>query len=161
MKKNYIIELVVGVFVLMGMFSFIALAFKVSGLTSFSEPAGYDVKAEFVNIGNLKVRAPVNIAGVKIGEVKDIALDPRSFYADVVIHIENTALKIPIKDTTARILTEGLLGSNYISLEPGFDEDMTNDGKIDYLQEGVDITKTQPAMILENIIGQLLFSINK
>jgi phospholipid/cholesterol/gamma-HCH transport system substrate-binding protein len=161
MKKNYIIELVVGVFVLMGMFSFIALAFKVSGLTSFSEPAGYDVKAEFVNIGNLKVRAPVNIAGVKIGEVKDIALDPRSFYADVVIHIENTALKIPIKDTTARILTEGLLGSNYISLEPGFDEDMTNDGKVDYLQEGVDITKTQPAMILENIIGQLLFSINK
>lgn len=161
MKKNYLIELIVGIFVLMGIAAFIALAFKVSGLSQFSEPKGYDVKAEFINIGSLKVRAPINIAGVKVGEVKTIILDPSSFYADVVLHIENTQIKIPVKDTSARILTEGLLGSNYISLEPGFDEDTTNDGKVDYLHEGSYIDKTQPAMILENIIGQFLFNINK
>lgn len=161
MNKRFGVELIVGIFVLLGIAAFIALAFKVSGLTHLSEAKGYDVTAEFINIGNLKVRAPVNIAGVRIGQVKAISLNPDSFYADVTLHIEDEKAKIPVRDTTARILTEGLLGSNYISIEPGFDEDTTNDGKPDYLQEGSHIDKTQPAMILENIIGQLLFSINK
>lgn len=159
MNKRYGIDFIVGIFVVMGILAFMGLAFKVSGLTHLSEGKGYDVTAEFINIGNLKTRAPVNIAGVKIGEVKKITLDPSSFYAKVTLHIEDDQAKIPVQDTTARILTEGLLGSNYISLEPGFD-DASGDAA-HYLKEGTQIQKTQPAMILENIIGQLLFSINK
>ncbi len=161
MKKRYGIELIVGLFVILGIAAFIGLAFKVSGLTQFSELQGYNVTAEFMNIGNLKVRAPVKIAGVKIGEVEKITLDSTSFYADVVLRIENMDIKIPIKDTSARILTEGLLGSNYISLEPGFDADTTADGQMDYLVAESHIDNAQPAMILENIIGQFLFNINK
>lgn len=158
MNKRHSIEFIVGIFVIIGILSFVALAFKVSGMTQFSESKGYDVTAQFINIGNLKTRAPVNIAGVKVGEVKSITLDPVSFYADVVLHIEDANVKIPVRDTSARILTEGLLGSNYISLEPGFDDESTGNM---YLKNGSHINKTQPAMILENIIGQLLFSINK
>lgn len=159
MNKRYNIEFIVGLFVIVGVLSFIALAFKVSGLTSFTEKKGYNVSAEFINIGSLKVRAPVNMAGVKIGEVKSIELNPQTFYADVTLRIDDESAKIPTRDTTARILTEGLLGSNYISIEPGFED--SSDKEDAFLHDGSRIQKTQPAMILENIIGQFLFSINK
>lgn len=160
MKKYNGIALIVGLFVIAGFCAFMGLAFKVSGLTHLSEPKGYDVSMEFINIGNLKVRAPVSIGGVRVGEVKCIKLDPQSFYANVVLRIDNTTIKIPARDTSARILTEGLLGSNYISIEPGFD-DAQGDDKSGYLHDGSRIERTQPAMILENIIGQFLFNINK
>lgn len=159
MSKRSGIELIVGIFVLLGILAFVALAFKVSGLTHFSEKKGYEVTAEFVNIGNLKTQAPVSMAGVRIGEVKSIVLDSHSFYAEVTLQIDDTRIKIPAQDTAARILTEGLLGSNYISIEPGFDSG--SDEEENYLHQGSHIQKTQPAMILENIIGQLLFNINK
>lgn len=158
MNKRFGIDFIVGIFVIVGLLAFMGMAFKVSGLTHLSDDKGYDVTAEFVNIGNLKVRAPVNIAGVRIGEVKNITLDPISFYAEVTLRIDDEKTKIPVQDTTARILTEGLLGSNYISLEPGFDD---NSGTMEYFKEGTRIDKTQPAMILENIIGQFIFNINK
>ncbi len=159
MNKRYGTECVVGIFVLLGIAAFIALAFKVSGLTHFVEPKGYTVSAEFINIGNLKVRAPIAIAGVRIGYVESITLNPDSFYADVTLHIENNDVHIPLKGTSVRILTEGLLGSNYLSIEPGYGEDESE--KPVYLKEGDVIEKTQPAMILEDILGQLIFNINK
>ncbi len=159
MNKRYGYEGIVGIFVLLGIIAFIALAFKVSGLTHWVDSKGYDVTAEFINIGNLKVRAPIAIAGVRIGEVKSITLDPDSFYANVTLHIENEAINIPLKGTSVRILTEGLLGANYLSIEPGYGEEEGQ--KQLYLKEGDSIEKTQPAMILEDILGQLIFSINK
>jgi len=159
MNKRYLTETCVGIFVLAGILAFFGLAFKVSGLTSFSETSGYDVTAEFANIGNLKVRAPVSIGGVRIGEVKSITLNSDTFMAEVVLRIQGNNAKIPARDTTARILTEGLLGSNYISIEPGF-EDGNGEGP-NYLHEGSRIDHTQPALILENLIGQFLFNIKK
>lgn len=158
MKNNRVIELTVGLFVLLGIVSFFMLAMKVSGLSSFSSERGYQVTAEFANIGGLKVRAPVTIAGVKVGEVTGIQLQAGALNAKVTMRIDGDQNKIPYEDTSARILTEGLLGSNYISLVPGFDGD---DEKHPYLREGDSIAKTQQAIILENLIGQLLFNINK
>lgn len=158
MRNSRVIELAVGLFVLMGIVSFFVLAMKVSGLSSFSSNKGFEVTADFANIGGLKVRAPVTIAGVKVGEVTHIRLQTGELNAKVTMIINNSQNKIPYDDTSARILTEGLLGSNYVSLVPGFDDD---EGKHPYLREGDTIAKTQQAMILENLIGQLLFNINK
>lgn len=135
-----------------GMIAFAVLALKVSGLsTELSEP-GYVVSAEFDNIGDLKVRAPVTIGGVKIGQVTNIGLDKQSFRAKVSFKINANQNKIP-DDSSASIFTEGLLGSNYVSLVPGFNET--------YLTSGSEIQVTHSALILENLIGQFLFSVNK
>lgn len=158
MKGNGKIEVTVGIFVLLAIASFIVLALKVSGLTSLTSNKGYHVTAEFANIGGLKVRAPVTIAGVKVGEVTDIKLQSGDLNAKVTMLIDGDQSKIPYDDTSARILTEGLLGSNYISLVPGFDEEGSEHP---FLREGDSIAKTQQAIILENLIGQLLFNINK
>lgn len=153
-------ELMVGIFMILGVAAFLMLALKVSGLTHFSQTQGYRVKADFSNIGGLKVRAPVTIAGVRIGEVENIQLDPQSFNAKVTLLINAEQNKIPAFDTSARILTEGLLGSNYISIVPGFETEEEG-GPKRYLREGDAIEKTQEAIILENLIGQLVFNINK
>lgn len=150
----------VGIFMLLGIVCFIVLALKVSGLTSLHREDGYHIKAEFSNIGGLKVRAPVTIAGVKVGEVTDIQLQSGDLTAKVTMLIDGSQDKIPVEDTQARILTEGLLGSNYISIVPGFEDDQEDSDHL-YLREGDVIAKTQQAMILENLIGQLLFNINK
>lgn len=160
MVNRRILELSVGLFMLIGLGGLVVLTFRVSGLTQLSSPVSYSVSADFANIGGLKIRAPVTIAGVKIGEVSDIKLEQGAFNAKVTLKIDKAQNRIPYYDTSARILTEGLLGSNYISLIPGFE---TNDdgGQARYLQEGDSITKTQEAVILENLIGQLLFNMNK
>lgn len=160
MKRVKTLELSVGFFVLLGLLAFVFLAFKISGLSGFNGGKSYRVTAEFTNIGDLKVRAPVSIAGVKIGEVAAIDLDPGSFAAKVTLNIFDEQKNIPLYDTSARILTEGLLGSNYISIVPGFEEEEAG-REAKYLQEGSSIEKTQEAIILENLIGQLLFNINK
>jgi len=157
MKKQKFVDLSVGIFMLAGLLAFFILAVKVSGLSSFISTKGYKVTAEFTNIGGLKIRAPVTIAGVKVGEVTNIELQPEQLNAKVsMVLCKNN--KIPYEDTSARILTEGLLGSNYISLVPGFEDD---NSKHAFLQEGDVIVHTQEAIILENLIGQLLFNINK
>lgn len=100
---------------------------------------------------------PVTIAGVRVGEVSKINLQPGQLNAKVTLKL-NANIPIPYDDVSARILTEGLLGSNYVSIIPGFDNENSNHP---YLRNGDMIAKTQEAMVLENLIGQLLFSIKK
>jgi phospholipid/cholesterol/gamma-HCH transport system substrate-binding protein len=148
MARQRLFELCVGCFMIIGLLALVFLAFKVSGLTSFSSGNTYRVTAAFDNIGDLKVRAPVTVAGVNIGQITEITLNPVTYRAVVTMDIDHED-KIPV-DSTANIFTAGLIGSNYISLTPGFsDEYVKNGGKID---------RTNQAMILQNIIGQLLYS---
>lgn len=158
MSKQRYIDISVGLFMLLGLLAFLIMAMKVSGISSFSSTKGYHVTADFTDIGGLKVRAPVTIAGVRIGEVTHIELQPGELNAKVTMLLRSDK-PIPYDDVSARILTEGLLGSNYISIVPGFEDE--GEGKHPYLREGDVIAKTQEAIILENLIGQLLFNIKK
>ena len=146
-------EIAVGFFLLLAIASLLVLAFKVSSLSLQSHIRSYEITAIFDNIGDLKTRAPISMSGVRIGEVTRIEIDPKTFKAVVKLRINEKQNNLPV-DTTASIYTQGLLGSNYISLAPGFDEH-------NFLKEGSKITNTHSAIILENLIGQLLFSIKK
>lgn len=162
MHTHRYVDLSVGLFMLLSLCALIVLAIRVSGMgvTSLHTKPTYTVTALFSNIGGLKVRAPVTVAGVKIGEVTSIVLQPKSLDAKVFMKLRQDK-PIPYTDTTARILTQGLLGSNYISLVPGFeDENGNGNDHHSYLKNGDIIPHTQEAMILENLIGQLVFNIN-
>lgn len=158
MKKQRYVDLSVGIFMLLGLVSLLVMALKVSSISDVFTQKGYQVTADFTDIGGLKVRAPVTIAGVKIGEVSRIELQSGELNAKVTMTLR-TSKKIPYSDSSARILTEGLLGSNYISIVPGFEDENSADHP--YLRQGDVIAKTQEAIILENLIGQLLFNIKK
>lgn len=151
MRNNKIVELMVGLFILGGMAALLVLALKVSGLGNVVGDNGYHISAAFDNVGDLKIRAPVTIAGVRVGEVTGIKLDQQTFRAIVTMQISPDQNEIPL-DSSASILTQGLLGSNYISLTPGFDNT--------FLKEGDKIDNTHPAIILENIIGQVMYKLN-
>jgi phospholipid/cholesterol/gamma-HCH transport system substrate-binding protein len=142
------IETLVGLFVLLGMAALLFLALKAANLASFGQHKGYTVTAKFDNIGGLKPRAPVRSAGVTVGRVLSISLDPRTYQGLVRMEIDNF-IKFP-KDTSAKILTSGLLGDQYIGLEPGAMEKELAGGDV--------ITQTQSAVVLENLIGQLIFN---
>ena len=114
------IETVVGAFVLLGMAALLFLALKAANLASFGDGQGYEVKARFDNIGGLKPRSPVRSAGVVVGRVTSIALDPKSFQGVVTMRIDH-GLVFP-KDSSAKILTAGLLGDQYIGIEAGVDD---------------------------------------
>lgn len=159
MKKQYYqyVHISVGILMLLGLGAFMFLAIKVSGMSSFGQGGRYSVKAEFSNIGGLKIRAPITVAGVKVGEVTSIELIPNTLNAQVTMSLRSDK-PIPYDDASARILTEGLLGSNYISIVPGFD---SAEADHQYLREGDVIVKTQEALVLENLIGQLVFNIKK
>ena len=133
-----------------GLLSMLLLALKVSGLTQGTASDYYRLVAEFDNIGSLKERAPVRIAGVRVGQIERIELQNQHFKAKVTLLINKNENNLP-SDTSASILTEGLLGSNYVGLLPGFEEVALKNGDV--------ISNTHPALILENLIGQLLFSI--
>jgi phospholipid/cholesterol/gamma-HCH transport system substrate-binding protein len=150
MLSQRTIESFVGLFILAAIVALVVLAFKVSGLTSFFKPAGYTVTATFDDIGQLKVRAPVKIGGVLIGEVAAIKLDRTTFKAIVKMHINNQFGDIP-DDSSASILTAGLLGDNYISITPMYSQS--------FLANGAEIQDTHSAMILEKLIGQLVFKL--
>lgn len=158
MNKQRYIDISVGFFMLLGLVALLVMVMRVSGLSDFKSSNVYEVTADFNDIGGLKVRAPVTIAGVKIGEVSKIELQPEQLNAKVTMSLRRDKL-IPYDDTSARILTEGLLGSNYISIVPGFEDEEDNDHP--YLRDGDVIARTQQAIILENLIGQLLFNIKK
>ena len=145
-KRN--IEILVGFFVLLGMAGLLFLALKAANLASFGARDGYQVSARFDNIGGLKPRAPVKSAGVVVGRVESIGFDDRTFQATVTIRMQ-ADVKFP-SDSSAKILTAGLLGEQYIGLEPGADE--KNFG------EGDRIKSTQSAIVLENLISQFLFN---
>ena len=148
---NKFTEILVGFFMLLGVVALLILALKVSGLSAeLSGQGGYQVSAAFDNIGDLKVRAPVTMAGVRVGQVKSITLNPITFKANVVMNLDATQDKIP-EDSSASIFTAGLLGANYVSLTPGFDNT--------FLHQGSVITQTHPALVLENLIGQLMFKL--
>lgn len=158
MNKQRYIDISVGAFMLMGLLALLVMVMKVSGISQLVTPNRYEVTADFTDIGGLKVRAPVTVAGVRIGEVTHIELQPGQLSAKVTMMLQKDKL-IPYEDTSARILTEGLIGSNYISIVPGFESEA--DTQHPYLKAGDVIAKTQEAVILENLIGQLLFNINK
>ncbi len=142
------IETLVGLFVLLGMAALLFLALKAANLASFGEHKGYTVSARFDNIGGLKPRAPVRSAGVTVGRVKSISLDAKTYQGVVRMEIDNF-VKFP-KDTSAKILTAGLLGDQYVGLEPGADDKELAPGDV--------IRQTQSAVVLENLIGQLIFN---
>jgi phospholipid/cholesterol/gamma-HCH transport system substrate-binding protein len=142
------IETLVGLFVLLGLLGLVFLALQAANLGASSGGATYAVQARFDNVGGLKPRAPVRVAGVTVGRVKSIGIDPKTFQGVVTLDIEK-AYSFP-KDTAAKILTSGLLGDQYIGLEPGGDD--AN------LAPGDTIAQTQSAVVLENLIGQFLTS---
>lgn len=148
--RNKTLEMIVGLFMIVGFLGLLFLAFKVSGLSVNSQGDNYQITADFDNIGSLKVRAPVQVSGVTVGRVEAINLDPDSFRARVTLKIDNKYNDLPI-DTSASIFTQGILGSNYISLSPGYETTS--------LKSGGRIETTHSALILEDLIGQLLFSL--
>lgn len=141
-------EIWVGIFVALGLAALIMLSMRVSNLNSFYEGESYQVKAYFSNVGGLKVKSPVTMAGVKIGRVSAIRFDPNRFEAEVTLSINTQYDKIP-EDSSAGIYTSGLLGEQYIGMEPGA-EDL-------YLIEGSTLMITQSAVVLEKLIGQFLY----
>jgi phospholipid/cholesterol/gamma-HCH transport system substrate-binding protein len=142
------IETLVGLFVLAGILAFLFLSLKAANLGSFSSQKGYELEARFDNIGGLKVRAPVRSAGVTVGRVKTITFDTKTYQGVVKLDIDKDVL-FP-KDSSAKILTSGILGDQYIGMEPGADEANLSDGEA--------ITLTQSAIVLESLISQFLFS---
>lgn len=148
------IEISVGGFVIAAALSLLLLAFKVSGLNlNGDDESSYTVYAHFNNIGGLKPRAKVTMAGVTIGRVAAIEIDPKWYDAKVTLIIDNSMQNKLTADTTAMILTSGLLGENYIGLVVGAEEDM--------LADGGEIRDTQPALVLEDLIGKFLSSMGK
>lgn len=143
------VQVWVGLFVVAGMASLLMLSMKVSNISAFTETEGYEVKAHFENIGGLKVRSPVTMAGVVVGRVSSIGFDPTTFEAVVTMNIQNQYNNIP-EDTSASIFTSGLLGEQYIGLEAG--------GAEEILKQGSEIRLTQSAVVLEQLIGQFLVS---
>ncbi len=141
------IDLWVGIFVTIGIGAIVFLALKVGNLTSLETRPSYRVDAHFDNIGGLKLRAPVKAAGVIVGRVDNVKLDPKTYEAVVTLRIDNGYQFS--KDTIAAILTSGLLGEVYIGLEAGGDPQM--------LADGGRIGKTQSAVVLEKLISQFLF----
>ena len=142
------IDLWVGFFVAIGVAALLFLSLKVGNLSAGSFAESYTIEAQFDNIGGLKPRSPVKSAGVVVGRVADIRFDTQTYRAVVVLSL-NTQFPFP-KDTIATILTSGLLGEQYVGLEPGGDEAM--------LKTGDQIRITQSAVVLEKLIGQFLFS---
>jgi len=138
----------VGLFVLLGGAALLFLALKAGNLLSLNFDETYQVSARFDNIGGLKPNAAVKSAGVVVGRVETIAFDDKTFQARVVINL-NKATQFP-KDSSAKILTSGLLGEQYIGLEPGAAEKNLASGDL--------ITQTQSAVVLENLIGQFINS---
>lgn len=141
------LEILVGFFVCLGVAAVFVLTFRVASLDTVGKGKTFSVTASFENIGGLKPGAAVTMAGVKVGRVRDIVIDPDTFEARVGIDISESYNTIP-EDSDAKILTAGLLGEQYIGLSPG--------GSDEALKEGSTIRFTQSAFVLENIIGQFL-----
>jgi phospholipid/cholesterol/gamma-HCH transport system substrate-binding protein len=142
------IDFWVGVFVLLGAAAVVFLALRVGNLTSLGSPPAYLLEARFDNIGGLKPRAPVKAAGVIVGRVDTVRLDPQTYQAVVGLRID-LGYQFS-KDTIASINTSGLLGDAYIGLDSGGDPTM--------LADGGKIAKTQSAIVLEKLISQFMFS---
>ncbi|MCK5479457.1 MAG: outer membrane lipid asymmetry maintenance protein MlaD [Methylococcales bacterium] len=141
-------DTLVGVFVACSIVALFFMAMQISNLSSFSQDGAYTIIARFENSGGLKVRSPVSVAGVRIGRVANISIDKESYESIVAMDID-AQYNLP-DDTSASIFTAGLLGEQYVSLEPG--------GSEEFIEANGSIDITQSAIVLEEIIGQFLFN---
>lgn len=142
-------EIGVGFLMLAGFFALVVLALNISGLNLSQQGSGYTVLARFDNIGGLTPRAKVAMSGVQIGEVTAIRLDPQMLMAEVEMKIDDDVDYLST-DSSAQILTSGLLGEQYIGITPGAEDDT--------LKDGDRISDTQSALVLEDLIGKFLFN---
>jgi len=149
MMHSRSVQIWVGLFVIAGMAALLMLSMKVSNISAFTETEGYEVTANFENIGGLKVRSPVTMAGVVVGRVARIGFDKQTYEAVVTLNIQDQYNNIP-EDSSPSIFTAGLLGEQYIGLEAG--------GAEEVLKQGSQLQLTQSAIVLEQIIGQFLVS---
>ncbi len=143
------LELWVGLFVAAGLLALAMLAFKVGNLATADVLDAYVIKARFDNVGSLKIKSPVTMAGVRVGRVSNISFDNSKYQAVVTLAIDGRYRKLPA-DSSASILTSGLLGEQYIGIDAGGDER--------FLKDGDEVLLTQSAIVLEKMIGQFLFS---
>jgi len=148
MVRTRTVEIAVGAFMALGLGALFVLAMKVSSIGDLDGGGGYELVARFDNVGGLKVRAPVTMGGVRVGRVVSIEYDMDRYQAVVRMRIDARYDRLPA-DTSASILTAGLLGEQYVGLEPG--------GEERYLGDGDEIRLTQSALVLERIIGQFLY----
>lgn len=152
MTRQVKAEIGVGLLVLLTLVSMVFIALKVSNFNAMQDRPSYQLEALFSNVGGLTVRAPVKVSGVTIGRVAEISIDPISYRARVLMDIYNDYDDLPM-DSSASILTSGLLGSQYVGIEIGGDEQVLADGgRFDY---------TQSALVLENLIGRLMVSLTE
>jgi len=147
--RTRFLELSVGAFIVMGVIALVMMALRVSGISAQGAGETYKIQAYFENLGGLTERAKVSMSGVTIGRVTGIELDTEDYVAVVEMEIYKSVDTLTT-DTSAAILTAGLLGEKYIGLPFGADDE--------YLQEGDVIEDTQSALVLEELIGQFLFS---
>ena len=147
--NNRTVEIGVGLFVALGIAALFMLAMQVSNLGTVSSSDSYTLTAGFENIGGLKVRSPVTVSGVRVGRVSAIDYDDKAFEAVVTMSIYSNYDGFP-EDTSASIFTAGLLGEQYIALEPG--------GSMENLTDGGHVQLTQSALVMEQVIGQFLYS---
>jgi phospholipid/cholesterol/gamma-HCH transport system substrate-binding protein len=142
------VEITVGIVAAAGMAVLFMLSMKVSNLSTLTADEGYQLITRFENVGSLKVRSPVTVAGVRIGRVSGIGFDNEDYMAVVHLNILPQYNNLP-RDTSASIYTAGLLGEQYVSLRPGHDEIS--------LKDGDEIGDSQPAIVIEDLIGKVLF----
>ncbi len=142
-------EIVIGIFILIGFTAFAVLAIQVSNIAGSSDKETYSITAHFDNVGGLKVKSPVRMGGVLIGRVSDIHLDKQTLSPVVTMAIFKEFDELPT-ETTAAILTAGLLGEQFMSLSPGGDDEILADGDRIY--------DTQSALVIEELIGKFLFN---
>jgi phospholipid/cholesterol/gamma-HCH transport system substrate-binding protein len=153
MQQTRKIEFWVGAFVLAGITAILVMMFQVANVKGFGASDTYRLTAEFDNIGSLKVRAPIKVGGVVVGRVTDIRLDTKNLRPLVSMEIESQYNQFP-ETSSVQILTSGLIGEQYIGFVPGFvwdDEEM--------LKNGDRIEDTKSAMVLEDLIGQVLYRV--
>jgi len=143
------VEISVGLFVALGLAALLVLAMKVSNLSEVAGGEGYTVTAHFDNVGGLKIRSPVTMAGVRVGRVSAISFNDQDYVAVVAMTIDDNFRRIPT-DSSASIFTAGLLGEQYIGLEAG--------GEDVFLKDQDQLELTQSAIVLEQVIGQILYS---
>ncbi len=149
MRANYKVEAASGAFLLLGLGALLWLSTQATDYGSNLGDETYTISARFTNVADLKPRSPVKIGGVAVGIVESIRLDPVTYEAVVDMQVDQRFNEIPL-DTSAAILTSGVLGDRYVGLEPG--------GSFEYLVEGDELIVTQSAVVLEQLVSKYLFN---
>ena len=147
MAQRQSFQIGTGLFILLGFAALAYLATQTTSVANFSQGDSYDLKARFTNVGQLKLRAPVKIAGVRVGSVANVVLEPDKLDALVTLSIDKRFDKIP-DDSAAAVFTSGLLGDQYVAIQPG--------GSPDVFKNGDEVILTQSSMQLEELIGKYL-----